>query len=1208
MRKSILLLLISMMVACGGGENPQNGNEAPVFENTTVNVLSVGLTGCKVGWNPAKDDKGVVEYTVFVDGVSVLNLNGEQNVANIDSLEMEKNYLIEIQAVDQEGLKSDKISTSITTNRFPENITEVAPQFDGKTIPSFSDRVDFIYKGENAIQFDVQDGAIDSNKVSILRGKIESDSGEAIEGAKISILNSDFYGWTISRKDGWFDIAVNGGSQFVIKYEKTGYIPVQRKVDTTANDFFFAKNVVMIPYDQISTAIDLNSDSHQIAQGSLQSDKDGDRKGVLIFPPKSKASVKMRDGKRAEPSDLNIRITEYTVGERGEDRMPGELPSTSGYTYAVEISADGFEDAITVEFDKTLYYYVENFLNFPVGGVVPSGYYDREKGHWVSSKNGKVIKVVDIREGAAFIDSDGDGVEDEFSKLEEIGFTEAELKQLATQYEIGASLWRVPITHFTPWDYNWPYGCRECESPRNDPPGDDDDCNTCETSGSIIGVQHQSLGEVLPIAGTLFTLHYQSKRNPKSNRSITITASGESIPSNVKRVKVSLKVAGKIYEKEFEPEANIKQFFEWDGKDIYGRDINGSIAYRSDVTYYYDAVYMEPNEYENSFAQYTNDNLTLDKTRNEISFTETHKAVFDTFLDSKNLKNGGWTVSAQHIFDGEGNIYKGNGKKANNSRAMWILSSVKDYYDDSNYNYLYLKAGKDNQTYYKGSHKIYQKDENDEYIVVFNAMRNDIGDFVVSPSGIIYVVYNNYDTGSDEDSFIIEFNPKTGEEKTILHKVQHFINSIDIDSNGLVHYVHDNQIYTLYNDGFEIIIAGKEDGLLNQYGIVAKDAKFEDLKKIAIDKKDNIYISDSNGLKKISTDGVLTLIYESGYIEDFVLGVGNDESVYINGTIQVKGLSIKEIIGGCFGDYYDGSTYCLFGKCDFDGSDAFIDSEGNYLELWECQEVKVGEDARNFWWPSPQFHGMNAEGNLFIDDGYVLYEFTNTIKDKEIKYQNGSYRAISSEDGTILYLTDQKGNHKKTVDALTGQTLYDFTYNDDGFLTKITDLNGLETKIIRDSDGNATKIISPYGEETVLEVDDAGDLTKLTIPGGLNWRMEYNEDGLLTKFTNPRGKSSTFTYNDEGKLERDTNAANGYKELAKVGNKNNYTVSLKTAMGRVSKYAVKYENSERIWEVTSASGFTTKSVEKDDETVIEKPNGMKAVIKKGTDPRFGASA
>lgn len=54
--------------------------------------------------------------------------------------------------------------------------------------------------------------------------------------------------------------------------------------------------------------------------------------------------------------------------------MPSTLPPHIGYAYAVELSIDE-ADADSVTFDRDVYFYVENFLDVPVGGPVPTGYY-----------------------------------------------------------------------------------------------------------------------------------------------------------------------------------------------------------------------------------------------------------------------------------------------------------------------------------------------------------------------------------------------------------------------------------------------------------------------------------------------------------------------------------------------------------------------------------------------------------------------------------------------------------------------------------------------------------------------------------------------------------------------------------------------------------------------------------------------------------------
>ncbi|MCL6614176.1 MAG: hypothetical protein K6U03_06125, partial [Firmicutes bacterium] len=205
---------------------------------------------------------------------------------------------------------------------------------------------------------------------------------------------------------------------------------------------------MMVKPDPEVTEVRMDSPEMQIARGSVITDKDGTRQATLLIP----AGTKLEGLSHAT---LHLRATEYTVGEKGPQAMPAELPPQVGYTYCVELSADETEE---VRFDRPVYFYVENFLNFPVGTPVPVGYYDRVKGVWVPSQNGRVILIVGINDGLAQVDLDGSGAPAGEEGLNEIGFTEDELRKLAELCPVGQSLWRVPITHFTPWDCNWPYG------------------------------------------------------------------------------------------------------------------------------------------------------------------------------------------------------------------------------------------------------------------------------------------------------------------------------------------------------------------------------------------------------------------------------------------------------------------------------------------------------------------------------------------------------------------------------------------------------------------------------------------------------------------------------------------------------------------------------------------------------------------------------
>ena len=238
----------------------------------------------------------------------------------------------------------------------------------------------------------------------------------------------------------------------------------------------------------------------QTARGNPVTDADGTRQATVLIPLGTTANMVLPNGSTQPISALHVRATEFTVGDTGPEAMPAPLPPSSGYTYAVELSADEAiaADATTINFNQPLPIYVENFLGFPVGSAVPLGYYDREKGQWIASDNGRVIKVLGITGGMADLDIDGDGVADTGAPLAGLGVTDDERARLASLYAPGQSLSRMPVTHFTPWDGNYPYGppldAIPVPDPRHVPPVDD----PCITWGSVIGCESQSLGESVP--------------------------------------------------------------------------------------------------------------------------------------------------------------------------------------------------------------------------------------------------------------------------------------------------------------------------------------------------------------------------------------------------------------------------------------------------------------------------------------------------------------------------------------------------------------------------------------------------------------------------------------------------------------------------------------------------------------------------------------
>ena len=437
----------------------------------------------------------------------------------------------------------------------------------------------------------------------------------------------------------------------------------------------------MIPVDPHVTAIDSASSAIQVAQGSVITDGSGSRQATLLIMTGTQATMIFAGGLTETLSTFNVRLTEYTVGAAGPQAMPGELPPQSGYTYAAEYSVDEAvaAGALNVAFSQPLIHYSQNFLTFTVGTAVPVGYYDRVNSQWVASPNGRVIRIVAITDTLAYLDTDTTpGIDNGVA----LGVTVAEREALAALYPAGQTLWRVPITHFSPWDCNWPYGPPSDAVAPNLPtpvPEESPLPKDCDKKGSIIGCESQRLGEAAGLAGTPFILHYSSDRVPGGTKNayrLTIPLSGSSLPASLKRIDLEVSVAGRTFKQAFSPAPNLSYEFIWDGKDAYGRTVQGSQPARARIGYVYDAVYRTPMELVQAFGQF-GPAVTAVRARSEVVIWQEWEGLLGA-MDMGGVGLGGWDLDAHHTYDSGGHVlYMGDGtRRSAEAQSDLVISTV----------------------------------------------------------------------------------------------------------------------------------------------------------------------------------------------------------------------------------------------------------------------------------------------------------------------------------------------------------------------------------------------------------------------------------------------------------------------------------------------------------------------------------------------------
>lgn len=91
----------------------------------------------------------------------------------------------------------------------------------------------------------VSESPVLARRRTTLQGRVLELDGKPVVGVWISIPGQTAHGHVLSRADGSFMMPVYGGGVLPIRYEKHGYLPVQRRVYVHWQDFFRLPDVVM---------------------------------------------------------------------------------------------------------------------------------------------------------------------------------------------------------------------------------------------------------------------------------------------------------------------------------------------------------------------------------------------------------------------------------------------------------------------------------------------------------------------------------------------------------------------------------------------------------------------------------------------------------------------------------------------------------------------------------------------------------------------------------------------------------------------------------------------------------------------------------------------------------------------------------------------------------------------------------------------------
>lgn len=1152
-------------------------------------------------------------------------------------------YAFAVAAYNAAGAESPR-SASITLTpaasevQLPPDPTAIAEQLPLTGPSSMSAMSAFLYEGSNPIQTGVAAGAIEQDRIAVVRGKVVDADNRPLPGVKVSVLGHGELGQTYTRADGMFDLAVNGGGELTVEYEREGYMGAQRKTKPSWEEYAELPDVTLLAYDSKVTQIGLNgTGEYQVAQSSPVTDAEGTRQGTLIVPPSTTATMTMPDGTERWLPEIQFRATEYTVGDNGLSAMPGDLPAFVGYTYAVELSADEAIEAGATEvtFSKPLYYYVDNFLEFPVGETVPIGYYDREAASWVPSDNGVIIGIVDIAGGIATVDIDGDGAADDEAELTAIGMTDEERVELAKLYTAGKSLWRVPIGHFTPWDCNWPYGppTGAINPPNREPRAKiEKEKDPCKEKGSIIGCQDQSLGERLPVAGTNLDLVYQSKRTEgyadKSSLDIPLSDDAE-LPDSLRSISATVRIAGRTFTRNFAPQPDLTYTFQWDGRDAYGRMLVGSQPYEVTVDYHWDIqYYASPEAFQASFAR-LGDTATVIGSRG-LQTIRTSKRWEGALASPANPYQeagiGGWSFDNWHVYDPDTNMLTlGDGsfrvlpgymtdafelryKKDPSAAESTVLSqdySVSDLIvgGDGKLTFTGIKN-------YFGSLELFQLKRSGEVKRIDSYARKAWYGIAVDDAGTLYtpdisaeIIYRKRQSetmwtrmagiGNTTDDYASNLDGKPALDTDLVDPRE-----LNMGPDGSLYFIDYLTLHKLDPDGV-LTALGARDTLGADSGTATK-TNIGNLTEFEFGADGSIYQLDSkwcnapgcfrSRIRKLTPEGTLTHIAGNvqGTVPNLVDGIKATEAVFDALDLRV----------GPNGELY---------FVEVDQNKLYVITRDGIIQevladfVAAVQRKVINENGATGGKAPISLLGIGPEGEFYMQVGH-----RNTRGGRLFYRVDASHYRIPSEDGMQIYEFDQEsGRHVLTRSALTGVVEYSFGYDAEGRLTSVSDRHGNLTAVERNAQGEPTAIVAPGGQRTLLALDVGGELASIANPAGETFTMKY-ENGLLTELANPKQETSRYRYDGLGFLVEATNAQGGVKTLERSTAGNVESVTYTDPNGRATRYETARNGTTTVHTTTDANGFrtVTESAAGRSETATL-PDGT--VIRKtfGIDPRWG---
>ncbi len=755
----------------------------------------------------------------------------------------------------------------------------------------------------------------------------------------------------------------------------------------------------------------------------------------------------------------------------------------------------------------------------------------------------------------------------------------------------------------------------------------------CEPIGGVdAGCERQSVGETIPVAGTPFSLRYRSDRQPGylPTRTIELPVTGAEVPGPLKRVEVSVDVAGRHFARSYPPRPDQRFRLVWDGRDGWGRPVTGAADARITLTNVYPADDPGRGQTELRLVQTVTRPLGVPDPRDTDGLGGFTLDVHDSY-----------DPGARALFRGDGSVARtgatpaarriaGGGRAGVPHGAGGAIDAT-----DARLPTADIASGPDGTVY------------------VADPTRRRV--YRITPDGRLRGFAGNGERGAPTGDGGPASRARLGRR----------LLDVAAGPDGSVYLLvavgpstsPDQQIRRIAPDGTITTVAGAVGATDQADGIPAKDA-FVNASSLAVGPDGAVYLDDYNGgrLRRIAPDGRIGTLAGGGTAEVSTtpqpgravrLGIpahpalGPDGSVYLateyqnrvlrltpDGSIAVVAGTGEEKAGAAsgratgigvpaprrLGVALDGTLYIASAETYASGRAPIVSvsTTGRLTPFAgdsRCGRRSVPESV------VPLAECMaGSDGLTVLPDGSVVYAGPGGVLRRTGSPFPGfgaSMLRIPSADGRMVDVFDRHGRHLETRDALTNGLRLRFGYDATGRLTSIVDGSGAVTRILRERDGRPTAIVAPGGARTTLAVSRNGDLATVTNPLGGAHELGYGPGGLLRSMTDPGGGVTALQYDDRGRLTRAIDPDGVRLDLARTAaDEDTVAVAATDGDGQTTTYRIQRrpDGSTRRTVTSPAGAAATVITAPDGTTRRREPDGTTSVERRGPDPRFGLLA